>query len=340
MTRLDDYRFALLATFPDVSDAELAAALEKAGPDFVSFIIDHGLGPLWHERTGRDEFRASRLSAEALYMAQEHTLREADEVLNAAGVEYAVIKGVASRLVLQENPALRACHDIDLLVRLEDRVRTVAALVGAGFKANHDADIISHELVLSKDAVDIDLHWRLLREGRLRDDCTTDMLSGRRRHRDVWMLNAKDAFFVMIVHPAFAKHLDAWGMGLHRVADIVVWLKTQSFDWQAVRGRLEEEGVRTAAWATLRWVEMLARPNTIPGLNEMLSQLRPGRLRRAWLDYWLRNDLSARTSSLHWARLLGFSLFLHDTPRDALRALVGRYRAHQRSSADLAVFKF
>ena len=56
MTRLDDYRFALLATFPDVSDAELATALEKGGLDFVSFIIDHGLGPLWHERTGREEF--------------------------------------------------------------------------------------------------------------------------------------------------------------------------------------------------------------------------------------------------------------------------------------------
>ncbi len=52
MTRLDDYRSALLAAFSSVSAAELAEIVDTGGPDFVSFIIDHGLGPLWHERTG------------------------------------------------------------------------------------------------------------------------------------------------------------------------------------------------------------------------------------------------------------------------------------------------
>jgi hypothetical protein len=107
MTRLDDYRSALLAAFADFSDAELAAVLETCGPNFVSFIIDHGLGPLWHERTARDEFRESRLAAEALYLAQEHTLKEIDAALDEEGIEYAIFKGAANRKLLHKNPAIR-----------------------------------------------------------------------------------------------------------------------------------------------------------------------------------------------------------------------------------------
>jgi hypothetical protein len=153
------------------------------------------------------------------------------------------------------------------------------------------------------------------------------------------MLCAEDALFVLLVHPAFAKHLAGWGMGLHRVVDIVTWLRTQPFDWQAVHELLGTNGVRTAAWATLRWVELLAGEYSPSGLDKMLAELRPGPLRGAWLGRWLRNDLSERSSGRHWARLLGFTMFLHDTPGDALRALVSRYRAHRRRESDVGAFR-
>jgi hypothetical protein len=339
MTRLDEYRSALLAACPDVSDAKLARALDARAPCFVSFIVDHGLGPLWHERSGRVGFHASRLSAEALYLAQENALSEIDTLLDNAGIEYVLIKGAANRLLLHENPAIRSCYDLDLLVGPQDRVRAASALVESGFTAMPSAHNIGHELVLSRGAVDIDLHWGLLREGRLRSDCTAAMLGRRRRLHDVWMLNEEDALFLLLVHPAFTKHLAGRVMGLHRVADIMDWLRTQSFDWPTVHAMLELNGVRTAAWATLRWVEMLTRPQKIAGLEKMISDLSPGRLRRTWLDSWLRNDLSARTSGAHWARLLGFSLFLHDTLRDSVRALVGRHSAHRRRGADIEAFR-
>jgi hypothetical protein len=41
---------------------------------------------------------------------------------------------------------------------------------------------------------------------------------------------------------------------------------------------------------------------------------------------------------MRWLRLLAFSSLLHDTPRDALRAYVGRRRAGRRSEADLKAF--
>ena len=339
MRRLDEYRSALLAAIPDVPDAELAAALEKGGPDFTSFIVDHGLGPLWHERMRGDEFHASRLSAEALYLAQEHALKEIDSLLDGAGIEYALIKGGASRLLLYDNPAIRACYDLDLLVRPSDRVRAASAMVAAGFSANPTVNNISRELVLSRGAVDVDLHWGLLREGRLRHDPADDMLARRRRVRNTWMLNAEDSLLVLLVHPAFAKHLSGWGMGLHRVVDILEWLRTQSFDPARVREALQHDGVCTAAWATLRWVELLAQPHALPELGQLLDDLGPGRLRRAWLEHWLCNDLPERTSDSRWVRLLGFTSFLHDTPGDAVRALMGRRRAHRRRNADLAAFR-
>ena len=339
MTRLDDYRQAMLAAFAEVSDAELSNVLDEGGPAFPQFIVDHGVGPRWHARTGREELRASRRTAEALYLAQEHALQEIDAVLEGAGIEYAAIKGAANRLLQHDNPALRACYDLDLLVRPEDRVRTAAVLVENGFSSLPAAHRIGVELLLSKGVIDIDLHWRLLREGRLRSDCTAEMLGRRRRLNGVWVLSAEDALFVLLVHPAFAKHLAGWEMGLHRVVDIVDWMRSQSFDWQAVRSRLKQNGVQTAAWATLRWVQLLTQPYTTAGLDTMLSDLCPGRMRRSWLDWWLRNDLSARLSVAHWVRLFAFSLFLHDTAGDAARAVMGRQRAHRRRTADLAAFQ-
>jgi hypothetical protein len=127
MIRLDDYRSALLAASVETPETELGHLLDAGGDAFAAFIVDHGLGPLWHVRTGRAEFHASRLSAEALYLAQQHALHDIDATLDAAGIDYAVFKGAANRLLLYPNPAVRACLDIDLLVRPEQRVQAAAA---------------------------------------------------------------------------------------------------------------------------------------------------------------------------------------------------------------------
>lgn len=338
MTRLDDYRSALHVGFSEVPDEDLMRALEEGGPDFASFVIDHGLGPTWHARTGRAEFRDSRLAAEALYAAQQHALHDIDTVLRAAGIDHAVFKGAANRLLLYGNPAVRACHDLDLLVRADDRIRAATALVKAGYEASPNEQSISRELVLSRNGVDIDLHWGLLREGRLKGDPVPQMLDRRRRVSGLWMLDSDDALFTLLVHPAFAKHLAAWEMGLHRVLDIVAWLRSQSSNWPTVCERLKEHGVRTAAWATLRWAALLSAPHSIDGLDAMLADLKPGRLREAWINRWLQGNLSARMLHAHWARLVGFSLFLHDTPRDAVHALAGNRQAKRRQADDLAAF--
>ena len=136
MIALDVYRQALLVAFPRVTDAELTAALNKGKPTFPDFVIDHGLGPMWHQRTRDDRFQTSRRTAEVRYLAQTHALEEIGTALDSNGIDYVVIKGVANRSLLYENPAIRACHDIDLLVRPDQRVRAASAINAAGFKGN------------------------------------------------------------------------------------------------------------------------------------------------------------------------------------------------------------
>lgn len=339
MSRLDDYRTVLLAANTDVPGHELIAALDERAGDFGGFIIDHGLGPLWHARTGRAEFHASRMLAEAMFLAQDQALGEIGAALDAAAIDQVVIKGAANRLLCYANPAVRACHDLDVLVRPVDKVAAARALVELGFTPRADEAGISRELVLTRGDAAVDLHWGLLREGRLRSDPTEAMLARRRRVHDVWMQGSEDALFTLLVHPAFGKHLAAWNMGLHRVADLLEWLRGQPFDWPRVHAMLEANGVCVAAWATLRWLDLLAGEYAPPIVGNMLADLEPGRLRRTWLDYWLQNDLPQRTARARRARLLGFSLFLHDAPGDALRAVRGRRMASRRSQSDLDAFR-
>jgi hypothetical protein len=329
----------MLAAFPELPEAELVAELDRAGPKFAQFIVDHGLGPLWHERTGHEEFRASRMQAEALYIAQDQALRKVTASLEKAGIDHIVIKGAANRLFLYDNPAIRACHDLDLLVRPDDGVAAATVLIDAGFQAQPKAANISIELLLTRNDIDIDLHWRLLRDGRLATENVEGLLQRRRKVGGLWVLHADDGLFYLLLHSAFTKHLAGWQMGLHRVADIVTWLRTQTCDLSRVYSRLSENGVGTAAWATLRWTELVSGPRAPRLLNKMLEDLQPGRGREAWLDFWLRNDLPNRIARARWARLLGFSLFLHDTAADAWRAAVGRRRALRRSEEDLAAFR-
>jgi len=337
MARLDKYRLAMQATYEGATAQCLVEAFDARESDFANFIVDHGLGPVWHSRTGREEFKDARRAAEALFLAQHNALGDIGAALNEAGVEYALIKGGANRYLLYENPALRACYDLDILVRPVDRVRAVRALVGVGFSAQPEQGSISREIVLSRDRVDVDLHWSILREGRLRHDSAEELLERRRKVNGVSMLHPDDALFVLLVHPAFGKHLSGWDMGLHRVADIIYWFRSQQVDWPSVHRRLCVNGVKTAAWATLRWVQILnEHPNE---LEPLLADTCPGTLRRRWIEHWLQQDLSARLANKHLLRLLGFTTWLHDSPRDAVRALAGRVRAWRRRGADVDVFR-
>jgi len=226
-----------------------------------------------------------------------------------------------------------------VLVAPDQRAAAARALVDAGYRLRVDPSLASHEVVLASDLVSIDLHWELLRPGRTPSSMTGRMLARRQRQGGRWILSEIDALFVLLVHPAFSKHLSSSQMGLHRVADIVLWLQKYDTDWPALHRQLDASGLKTAAWTMLSLVRMLS-PERFAHLVEVpLNSLRPNPVRATYLRTWLHQDLSSRLRHLHIARLLGLSVFLHDQPAGAWRALRGWQRSRGSRDKDAGVFE-
>lgn len=338
MTRFAAPRTALLPAFQDASTAELRQALADGGPALETLILRQQLGPLWHARTKADPFAPSRVNAAMLYMRQLAAQHEIGELFTRKGIAYAIFKGAAIRELIYDDPSARLCCDIDVLVSPGQRAEAARALVDAGYRLQLDPSVASHEVVLARDLVAIDLHWNLLRPGRTPASMTDQMLARRQEHGGRWILSDQDTLFVLLVHPAFSKHLSTSQMGLHRVADIALWVQRREVDWPALHRELDACGLKTAGWTMLGLVRMLAPDGFGSVVDASIQALRPNRLRAAYLSAWLNQDLSSRLGRLHAVRLLGFSLLLHDQPADAWRALKGWHQSRTSRDADAFVF--
>ena len=330
---------ALLAAFQDAASADLTRALAEGGPSLEALILEQQLGPLWHARTKVPPFAKSRADAAMFYIRQTAALRDIDDLFEQRGIRYAVFKGAGIRDLIYDDPSVRVCWDIDVLVAPDQRTAAAGALVDAGYRLRVDPMLASHEVTLTKDLVAIDLHWQLLRPGRTPPSMTSQMLERRARHGDAWTLSDADTLLVLLVHPTFSKHLSTSQMGLHRLADIALWLQKRRTEWPSLVRELDTAGLKTAAWTMLSLVRMLSPDRFTEVLDPPLRALQPNRLRAAYLRTWLTRDLSARFAHLHLARLLGFSVFLHDQPSGAWRALRGWQRSRGSREEDTSVFE-
>jgi len=339
MPRFAALRAALLPSSRLADAGQLRQTLAQGGAALEAAILRHQLGPLWHARTRTEAFAKGRTHAAMLYMQQVAAQRQIDAVLSSANIAYAIFKGAGTRDLIYDDPSLRVCYDIDVLVSPDTRAAAARALLAAGFRLYVDPSVASHEVVLSRDTVAIDLHWDLLRPGRVPPASTAALLTRRHRQADWWTLSDTDALFVMLVHPAFSKHLSTSQMGLHRVADVALWLQQRHVDWPALIAQLEAAGLKTAAWTMLTLVCLLSPSEFDPSITRALRALRPGAIRTAYLTAWLNLDLSARFKHLHAARLFGLSMMLHDHPSGAWRAFRGWQRSRHTRDTDALVFE-
>ena len=180
MARFAAPRAALLPAFEDSSVEDLARSLNEGGPRLEALILRQQLGPTWHARTKANAFAESRVKAAMLYLSQMGAQRELDAIFTAKGITYAIFKGAAIRESIYDDPSVRLCCDIDILVTPANRAAAARALVDAGYRLRVDPSLASHEVVLARPPVAIDLHWNLLRPGRTPDSMTDQMLA--RRH--------------------------------------------------------------------------------------------------------------------------------------------------------------
>lgn len=343
---LDQYRLALLPAVQTVTPAECCAALLAGGSTLLSLVLSQGLGPLWHHRlqpVGLQDvlpaetiaaLRSARLAAVLGYLPQRAALAQIDNLFEEKGIAYLVVKGAHVRECVYPDAALRSACDIDILIAPQDRLRTARLLFDLGYTYRANADTISHEALFIRAPVHIDLHWHLMRPGRTRVVMTEGVLARRQRVNGIWGLCDNDAFFLMLVHPAFAKYVCSPNMGLGRVPDFMLWVQHKTVDWPAVRQLLDLAGVKTAAWTMLSWFQMLAPPDLASTLDPWLDSLHPGRWRAAYLRAWLTRELPTRWIQQPLLIQAGFTLPLHDRMSDAMHALQGLWQAWRHRVSD------
>lgn len=332
-----------LAVAPTVSADALCHAIAEIRQFGTSFYTDflprQGLSSYWHETlhqlgladaidpAARAVLMQARIAEAVSYMAQKAALQELDNLFEAQGLRYSVIKGAHVRELVYADPALRPASDIDLLVAPEQRLAAVDVLQGAGFTLFVNPDIVSHEASLTRGGVDIDLHWDILRPGRTRVDTVNILLARRRRCADIWGLDDAGVVFLMLVHPAFTKYVCSPNMDLNKVIDFTLWVTRRPIDWGAVAALLEKTGLCTAAWTVLKWYGMLLEPMPLPVPEDFIARIAPRLLRQRYLRKWLEYDLPTRWLDKPARIQFGFTLFLHDRPADAWHALASILRA-------------
>lgn len=121
----------------------------------------------------------------------------------------------------------------------------------------------------------------------------------------------------MLVHPAFAKQVCGLAAKLVRLVELDRLIREESPDWEWVLHLVSKAGLRAAAWATLCWLRTLLDTDVD---SKVLRQLRPGRLQRSYLAYWIDHNLPTRLAGIPLAVQGAFTLGLQDSATDAIRA--------------------
>jgi len=305
-------------------------------------IAMQGLAPLWSHlvESGqvsladdqRQALNASERSAAALYLLQRRAAARASRSLGAAGVAHAVFKGVALRERLYPVPALRPADDVDLLVTPRDRATALRTLVQQQFGFMGTRTNISHEVNLRDRYATIDLHWALFRPGRSRFELTPVLLETARPFGPLSVLSDDANLLVMLVHPAFTKHVNGRTGKLIRAVDLDRMLRAIQPDWGWILPLIDSAGLSTAAWAVLHWQRLLMDTPVDPAV---LRHLEPGRLKRRYLAYWIDHQLPARLEAIPGLVQGAFTLALHERPSDALSATVQLLKARLESRRTL-----
>ena len=298
--------------------------------DFLQFLIFNGMAPLWHDALINspqgneidadflEKLRQVRLTAEANYLMQKKTIQKIHDTLTTVNMKYVVFKGAQIRELIYENPSLRPCTDIDVLVSKYDRNAAIQALniIGMRYTSNNK---FTHEATLIDGPVHIDLHTYVTNPGRMRRDISESILDNIQNLKYFVGPSTEDTLFILLVHPAFRKHVCNPYALLIRIVDLLLFLKSQTIDWDKVLHLLNISGVETAAWATMYWIYLLTKEDT---LVEYLDKLKPKTPQKKYLEFWIQNNLPTKLVNHKQLVRLTFSLALHDNAKDALRSLV------------------
>ena len=230
------------------------------------------------------------------------------------------------RELVYDNPGLRPCIDIDILISRKNRDIAIKTLIDAEMKFLPNEEVFSHECMFVDKTTIIDLHWNIMRPGRTRVDLTEDILKASVTLNGISYVNNEANLFVLLVHPAINKYICSKDTFLIRLIDLYKFLNLFQFEWDIIIDLVEKGGVNTAAWSTLYWLSLFNH-KALPRETNLIKE--PSFYKRKYIEFWVNNNLPTKLYEHRLVMRFGFGIFLHDNIKDSLRAilkLVGRER--------------
>jgi hypothetical protein len=333
---------AMLDKDYDVTD-DLGPLVEMHGVEaFLYFLQVNGLASIFHTHFSliKNQIQDSDVLLDSLktksktdavrYLTQTSTLALMDKSFRAAGINYKVFKGAATRERVYPEPWIRPSADVDVLVAKDDKEKAIQVLVKAGMRYRPNAEVLSHEATLTYLKAAVDLHWDIMRPGRTRVDMTDALLSGVGDNR---LMEPTKNLFVLLVQPAINKYVCSPEATLVKYLDLHLSLKSADFDPLELAHLLSTAGLKTAAWSTLFMLELLTHRQQAPELSQSLA---PGRIQRNYIQHWVSQDLATRFYLNRMLMRAGLGLSLHDGALDAARATLQllRFKLRDRSNVD------
>ncbi len=349
---MDVYKYHKLALQPlfckpKEGVAELTALPSLQKKELCGFIRSNGLSPMWNRFLKNDsggqvfsqeiveQFAIDARVSAVSYLQQKYVLNTIVELFAKMSVVYAIFKGCHLREIIYSQPAFRPAVDIDILISSSAIEKVIKILLAAGFTLHVKQQNVSHEVSLTFRNVTIDLHWHLLRPGRLRTSVTDTFLETRRDYGSHIGFDEETTLFTMLVHPVFTKYSTTANASLVRFADMREWLKQRPVNWDRLYALLETYGMCTAAWITATYFGEVTGER-LPKI--FLQRIMPGKVQQRYLEKWVQADWASRISSTPILTQFLFTLPAHDTVSDALHFLGALVREKCRSQKEAASF--
>ncbi len=319
---------APLLSWPDSVLEEIAALSPSSKEGLFAFIRSNGLGPMWLQLLKQypqfpifneellQLFKRDSLELAARYLIQKHVLKTVAAIFNEKSIAHAVFKGAHIRELLYDSPSVRPAVDIDILIHPADVSESIEALTGIGFSLEVKEQNVSHEVTLYYKNVAVDLHWHILRPGRLRMSLTDEFLARRQNHQAHSGFDSETTVFIMLVHPVFTKYSTTSMASLVRFVDLLQWVEKQPIDWKNLLNMLSRYGVCTAAWITARYLYEITG-KSLP--DDFMLKIRPSFLKRIYLNIWIRYDLASKLMLYPFLIQIGLTLPAQDRFSDAVR---------------------
>jgi hypothetical protein len=112
--------------------------------------------------------------------------------------------------------------------------------------------------------------------------------------------------------------------------------QSQKNDWELVYTWLDKAGLKTTAWTTAYWLELLTGIS-LP--TSFVEKIKPSTLKGSYLQNWINKNYSTRFSENPLLIKAGFTLPIHDSLSDTLHAIRSLRREKKIAQAETEKLK-